>query len=160
MGIVVGLTFSVLLEILVMHHGYAISFIWSCCHYLGKCSTQLAELVPLVSLVFSVLAGLILFMLKLGKNSCFSWKWPFFDKKHHTKFKKIHNSAKTYDNLVKWKDSESWWFAFVISAKKYVFHFGRGPCWPLFNAKLGPQKAIFRGFTKFFSELLDCNRSY
>ena len=73
-GIVLGLTLSVLLEILVMHHGYAISFIWSCCHYLGKCSTQLVKLVPMVSLVFSVLAGLILFMLKLGKNSCFSWK--------------------------------------------------------------------------------------
>ena len=48
----------------------------------------------------------------------------------------------------------------VISAKKYVFHFGCGPFWPLFLQKLGPQIEIFRGFTNFFAELLNCNTSY
>ena len=29
----------------------------------------------------------------------------------------------------------------------------------LFVVQIGPEKAILRGFTNFFSELLDCNRS-
>ena len=34
-------------------------------------------------------------------HSYFSWKWPFLGKKHHTEYKKIHNSAKIYDFLIK-----------------------------------------------------------
>ena len=30
----------------------------------------------------------------------------------------------------------------------------------LLVVQIGPKKAISRGFTKFFSELLDCNRSF
>ena len=31
----------------------------------------------------------------------FSWKWHFFDKKHHSRQKKIYNSVKTCDILMK-----------------------------------------------------------
>ena len=33
-----------------------------------------------------------------GWHSCFSWKWHFFDRKHHSK---VHNSVKTCDILIK-----------------------------------------------------------
>ena len=43
--------------------------------------------------------------------------------------------------------------------KKLFFILGMAHADP-FVVQIGPQKAISRGFTKFFSELLDCNRSY
>ena len=42
--------------------------------------------------------------------------------------------------------------------KKSVFILGVAHADP-FVVQIGVQKAIYRGFTNFFSELLDCNRS-
>ena len=73
--------------------------------------------------------------------------------------KKIHNSVKTYDILMKQKVSESWWSAVSISDKKKLFSIlGVAPNDPFF-VQIGPKKQL-RDFTNFFSELLDCNTSY
>ena len=45
---------------------------------------------------------------------------------------------------------------FCYFCKKIVFCFGVWPMLTPFLHKFGPKMAIFRGFTKFFSELLDC----
>ena len=79
-------------------------------------------------------------------NSCYGWKWPFLAKKHHHKIKK-HNSAKTYDILIKYKVLGTLWSAFVISAKKKKNCFGCGPYWPLILGKFAQKMAIFGGFS-------------
>ena len=65
---------------------------------------------------------------KIGSHK----KWPFFDKKLHTKQKMIHNSTKTYNILVKYKISESWWCTFVISAKNVKNFWGVAHADPFF----------------------------
>ena len=83
-------------------------------------------------------------------TTAFNWKWPFSDRKHHTKYKKIHNSAKTwyFDKM------KSFWklicFCYFCQ-KKIVFHFGHDPYWPHCSANRAP-KIIFLEvlFTFFF----------
>ena len=56
--------------------------------------------------------------------------------------KKIHNSVKTYDILIKQKVSESWWSALSISDKKKLFSIlGVAPNDPFF-VQIGPKKQI------------------
>ena len=84
-------------------------------------------------------------------DSCFSWKWHFFDRKHHSRWKNTHNSVKTYDILIKWKLSESWWSAFVISAEKDFSIVGVGHNHP-FSVQIACKKTNFKkGFASFFS---------
>ena len=38
----------------------------------------------------------------LLSHSCYGWKWPFLAKKTSHKIEKIHDSAKTFDILIKY----------------------------------------------------------
>ena len=94
------------------------------------------------------------------RHSCIRWKWPFFGKKNITQNgKKVLNSAKTYDSLIKWKVLKAYILIYLCI---YVIFFSFW-AWPMqisFLTRSWGQKYKFLEVIPFFLELLDCNTIY
>ena len=74
--------------------------------YLGLClSGSLMVLVDAITRQICI--SLNYSMMVAQRHSCYGWKWYFLAKKHYTIQKNIHNSAKTYGILLKYKGFES-----------------------------------------------------
>ena len=92
---------------------------------------------------------IIYYIIIHGGTVVLSGNDTFLTKNHRLRLKKIHNSVKTCDILIKSNVSERLWSAFVISVKKN-FSFWAWPIMTFFLRKLGSKNIILRGFTSFF----------
>ena len=99
---------------------------------------------------------LLLWLAPLHPPQLLWLEMKLFSKKHHTKWKNIHNSAKANDILIKNFFLKAY-DLLLLFLKKKLFLFWAWLMGTPFLHKLGQKIVIFKGFNNFFSELVDSN---